>query len=364
MADATDSKSVEGNLMRVRLSPRASIMLVAWITLAQLTAAQSPTLRGTVFAAESGEPLFFSIVTLHPGASRQFVDAAGTFRFALTKPGTYLLSVRQIGFAPVDTSLVVDGDTTTIVHVALHHLAIELPPVTIAAERCTNPGPPDSNNAALRTIFDQLQENAHRLELLADSFPFEYTLERVVRIVNQVGDTGPPVTSKLHLSSQVERHHLYAVGRVVERAWGPWGNGDSNVVIHTATLEDLGKPEFIASHCFYLAGRDTVDGETFLRINFEPALRVHSADMAGAAFLDSLTYELRYTKTSLVRPENSLVRADLLSLTFRTKFHTIAPNISLDDSAIVVTKYKFGHGSEIERQRTSDIRFKRPPPVP
>lgn len=322
------------------------------------------TLRGTVVAAESHEPLGFSIVALHPGFAQRFTDARGTFAFEGAQPGTYLLSVRQIGYAPRDTQIVIASDSVTILRVLLRHLAIELPPVTIAAQQCTNPGPPDSNDTALRTIFDQLQENAHRLELLADSFPFEYTLERVVRIVSQRGDTGPPVTSRLHLSSQVERRHPYAVGRVVERAWEPWGNGDSNVVIHTATLEDLGKAAFVANHCFSLAGRDTIGGQTLVRINFEPALRVRAADMAGAAFLDSVTYELRYTKTSITRPENSLARTDLLSMTFRTKFHNIGPAIPLDDSAVVVTKYRFGHGAEIEQQRTLDIRFKRQPPVP
>src|SRR6266571_8923666 len=284
MADATDSKSVGGNPMRVRLSPRASAMkwflCLAWT---QLAAAQQPALRGTVVSAETGLPLSFSIVSLHPNVGRQFTDGAGAFAFHGAKPGTYLLSVRQIGYTPLDTQVVVGGDSTTM-RIALRHLAIELPPVTIAAGQCTNPGRPASSDTALLAVFDRLQENARRFELLADSYPFRYNLEMTTREVRQRADTGRPVVQTLRLSSN--DNHPYTVGRVVEPAWGPWGSPDNTVVIHSADLQDLGNADFIANHCFRLAGRDTVDGETFVRIDFEPATHIRSADMAGAVYLD------------------------------------------------------------------------------
>ncbi len=214
MADATDSKSVGGNPMRVRLSPRASAMnwflCVAWI---QLAAAQQPSLRGTVVSVESGEPLGFTIVGLRPTAGRQFTDSAGGFAFAGTAAGRYVLSVRQIGYTPLDTQIVVRGDSTTVVRVALRHLAIDLPPVTVAGQQCTNPGRPDSSDAALLAVFDQLQENARRFELLAASYPFRYRLERTVRTVSQHGDTGDPVVSMMQFSSPRRRAGVGAVGR-------------------------------------------------------------------------------------------------------------------------------------------------------
>ena len=364
MADATDSKSVGGNPMRVRLSPRASAML--WwvsVTWTQLAAAQQPSLRGLVVAAESGDPLGFSIVTLHPGFGQRFTDARGTFAFDLPQPGPYVLNVRQIGYAPRDTGLVLAGDSATTVRIVLHHLAIELPPVTIAASQCTDPGPPDSSDAALRVVFDQLQENARRLALLADSYPFRYTFELTDRTVSQHGDTGPPVTRRLEFSSDQARHHPYAVGRVVERAWGPWGSPDSVLVIRSAELDDLGNPDFIASHCFHLAGRDTIGGETLVRINFEPAIRVRSADMAGAAYLDPTTYALRYTTTWLTKPERSSL-INVRAVTFRTRFRDIARGVPLQDSLTAVTTYRFGKPPNIQTQRTVDVRFRRQPPPP
>ena len=362
MADATDSKSVGGNPMRVRLSPRASAMTyLLLLATAQLAAAQQPALRGSVVSAETGLPLSFSIVTLHPNVGRQFTDGAGAFAFAGAKPGTYLLSVRQIGYTPLDTQVVVGGDSTVRMRIALRHLAIELPPVTIAAGQCTNPGRPDSTDSALRAVFDQLQENARRFELLADSYPFRFDLEIAVREVNQRGDTGRAAIRTLRLTSN--DNHPYAVGRVVEPAWGPWGSPDYVSLIHSAELQDLGNADFIANHCFRLAGRDTVDGKTFVRIDFEPATRIRSADMAGAAYLDSVTYELRYTTTWLTRPEQSSL-ISVRSMNFRTRFRNIARGVPLQDSLIVITTYPHSRQTKIETQRTVEVRFSRQPPPP
>ena len=349
--------------MRVRLSPRASaitwFLCLAW---AQLATAKQPSLRGTVVSAETGYPLGFSIVTLHPNITRQFTDGAGAFAFANTKAGTYLLSVRQIGYTPLDTQVVVGGDSTVRMRIALRHLAIELPPVTIAAGQCTNPGRPDSTDSALRAVFDQLQENARRFELLADSYPFRFDLEIAVREVNQRGDTGRAVIRTLRLTSN--DNHPYAVGRVVEPAWGPWGSPENTVVIHSAELEDLGNADFIANHCFRLARRDTIGGEALIRIDFEPATRVRSADMAGAAYLDSLTYALRYTETVLTRPERSAL-TDVRSMRFRTRFRNIARGVPLQDSLTAITSYRYHRGMRVETQRLIDVRFiRRAPSLP
>ncbi|HLZ98585.1 MAG TPA: carboxypeptidase-like regulatory domain-containing protein [Steroidobacteraceae bacterium] len=318
--------------------------------------------RGTVAGAESHQPLSFSTVALHPGFEQRFTDAGGGFVFPGVRPGNYLLSVRQIGYAPLDTQLVLSGDTT-VIQVALHHLAIELPPVTIAASQCANPGSPDPSDAALRAVFGQLQENARRLRLLSDSYPFHYTLELTDRLVNQRGDTGPPVTTHLRFSSTDNRNHAYMVGRVVERAWGPWGSPDSGLVIHSAELEDLANPDFVASHCFHLSGRDTIAGEKLIRIDFEPSKDVRSADMAGSAYLDSLTYQVRYTATALTRPDRSALR-NVRAVRFWTRFHNIGPGVPLQDSLWVMTSYYFDQGARIETQRTVDVQFKRPPPSP
>src|SRR5258706_5936248 len=135
MADATDSKSVGGNPMRVRLSPRASaVMYLLLFFSTPFAHAQQSILRGTVTSVETGEPLGFSVVTLRPTQAQRFTDSAGTFTLAGIRAGTYLLSVRQIAYAPLDTQIVATGDTASTLRLALRHLAVELPPVTITAQ--------------------------------------------------------------------------------------------------------------------------------------------------------------------------------------------------------------------------------------
>jgi len=341
--------------MDIRLS------LLLWPFLTGVALAQSD-LRGTVTSAETGQPLGYTIVTLYPQRDKQFTDARGMFAFAGTSAGSYLLSVRQIGYAPLDTQIVVRNDGPTTLEVALRRLAIELPPVTIAALPCMQPGPPDSSDAALLAVFGQLQENARRYELLAESYPFQYTLELSDRTVYQRGDTGKPEVQKLRFSSSDDRP--YQVGRVVEPAWGPWGNPANVLVIHSADLQVLGDANFISNHCFRLAGSDTIGGDALVRIDFEPAKRIGTADMAGSAYLDPVTYELRYTATSLTRPERSEL-TDVRSMTFLTRFRNIAPGVPLQDSLMAVTTYRYGgKRAKINTQRTLDIRFKRQPPQP
>jgi hypothetical protein len=331
------------------------------LVLTDVATAQQPSLslRGTVVSAESREPLGFSIVSLIPIAGKRFTDAGGSFVFDEIASGTYLLSVRQIGYAPLDSQVTVRGDSALRLLVALRHLAIELPPVTIAARpRCTNPGSPDAGaTPALAAVFEQLQENARRFELLADSFPFDYWLEQTLREVNTRGDTSRPTVDTIRLGSRSERP--YEVGRVVTPGWGPWR---SNVLlVRTPSLEEFGNAAFVKNHCFHLAGRDTIEGETLVRIDFEPAARL-GADMAGSAYLDSTTYALRFTESSLTHPERSELTT-VATMVTRTRFRQIGQGISVQDLLRAVTTFRSGGRRRgIETQRTVDVRFKRPPP--
>jgi hypothetical protein len=242
----------------------------------------------------------------------------------------------------------------------LQRLAIELPPVIVAALPCTAPGAPDSNDAALLGVFGQLQENARRYELMRTSYPFRYDLEIAKRTVNQRGDTGKPSRWRLHLLSRDTPP--YQVGRVIEPAWGPWKNPMGTHLIHDTHLEDLGNETFIANHCFRLAGTDTIGSEALLRIDFEPAMRIATADMAGSAYLDPVTFQVRYTITSITGLERSEL-SDLRSVISFVRFGSIAPGVPLQDSLSAVTTYRHSRTVKIETQRTSNVQFtSRQPP--
>ncbi len=325
--------------------------------LLQTVAAQS--IRGTVVLAQTGELLPFSVVMLSPGDARIFTDGQGRFSFSNLGNSTYVLSVRQIGFSPVDTQITLRGDDAPVVRIALHALVVQLPPlVVIGYGPCTAPGRPNSpDDSALVAVFDQLQENARRFELFADSYPFRFRIERTLRDVTRRGDTLKTVDI-LSLGNTDERP--YEVGRVVAPGWGPW---NSDLLVHTTVLQEFANKTFIETHCFHLAGRDTIAGETLVRVDFEPAERLGSADIAGAAYLDSITYELRFTETSLTHAERSPL-TEVNTITARTRFHSIAPGIPLQDSLIAITTYRFGRFTRrIETQRLIDMHFRRRAPT-
>ena len=332
-------------------------MLLHVIAVAQVITAP-PLISGTVRSAESGQPLGFSIVTLEPGGRRQFTDAAGAFVFESLSSGRYVLSVRQIGYAPLDSQIVVAGDSATVLHIVLRHLAIELPPVTVSTHAaCTRPGRPDSaSSPALAAVFDQLQDNARRFLLLAREYPFDYELEQTILDVDSRGDSARPLVDTIRLGSRLE--HPYEPGHVVTPPWGPW-RGD--LVIRTLSLEEFASRAFVANHCFYLAGRDTVEGETLVRIDFEPSRRL-GADLAGSAFLDSSTYQLRYTVSSLTHPQWTDLD-NVSAFVARTRFRDVGQGIPLQDYLRAETTFTLSaQKRRVETQRTIGVRFRRQPP--
>ncbi len=315
------------------------------------------TLRGTV-VAETGDPLGFSIVTLIPGAGRRFTDQRGAFAFHELAAGMYLLSVRQIGYTPLNTQIVLRDGTSLTLPVVLRRLAVELPPITVTGHAiCTHPGPPDRTvTPALAAVFDQLQENARRLELLADSHPFRFRLERRFRGVNRRGDSLAAEVDTIDLESS-ETRRPYRPGRVVAQGSGPFRD---RRVVSLPSLHEFGDSAFLHNHCFRLAGRDTIGGEMLVRIDFEPAQRLRSSDVAGSAYLDSITYELRFTETSLTKPQRAQIQG-IRSLVARIEFTSLVRGIALQDFVRAVTTYRSGLvTSRVETQRLLGVHFKRP----
>jgi hypothetical protein len=314
------------------------------ILLAALLSTPLGTVHGTVVSAETGDPLAFSIVSLRPTLNEHFTDEHGAFTFAGVLPGTYRLVVRQIGYTPADTTLVVTSDADVVVHIVLIHVAVELPPITVTGElTCTQPGLPDAaSTPALSAVFEQLLENARRYRLLADSFPFTFVIER--RYESEV-DT---------VTQTSAQEHRYRPGRVID-----WGKGDfrNQRVVLLPALQEFADSAFLQNHCFRLAGRDTLEGETFVRVDFEPAARLRSPDVAGAAYLEEGTYQLRYTRVSLTRAERSL--PGVIGLVATTRFREIVPGIVLHDRVRAVTTLR-RVPERVEEQRLLAVQFMRP----
>ncbi len=323
--------------------------LVAFALFAQQP--QGVTLHGTVVAAETGEPLAFSIVSLRPGVDAHFTDQAGAFTFGRLSAGTLRLLVRQIGYAPAETTFVVEPEADVSIRIALRRVAVDLPPITVTGElTCVQPGPPDAAvTPALAAVFDQLLENARRYGLLADSFPFSFVLERTY---SSAGER--PLTVDTITQTSADERRRYRPGGVVEAGTGAWR--DRRVVLLPG-LEEFAESAFVHNHCFRLAGRDTTEGAVFIRIDFEPAARLRSSDVAGAAYLDARSYQLRYARVRLTRPGRTL--PGVLGLVASLRFREIVPGIVLQDR-IRTVRILPRQIELIEEQRLLAIHFLRP----
>jgi hypothetical protein len=316
-------------------------------------------IQGTVRSAETNDPLGYSIVRLIPQFGQRFTDAVGRFSFDHIPAGTYLLSVRQIGYTPIDTQLVISASSTIRLSLTLRHLAVELPAITITGHaQCTQPGPPDRDaTPALAAVFDQLLENARRLELLADSYPFRTRVERALQGVSRRGDSLTLEVDTLDLGSH-ETQRPYRPGQVVTEGTGPYRGR----IVSLPALQELGDSAFLWNHCFRLAGRDTIEGQTLVRIDFEPHERMRFSDVAGSAYLDSTTYQLIFTDTDLTRPDRAGIRG-IRDLTARVRFRAITTGIVLPQYVRAVTRYRVGElRSRVETQWLLAVYFTRKPP--
>jgi carboxypeptidase family protein len=300
-----------------------SRLLALGLLLAGPVTVAAQTLRGDVRALETHLPLPFSTVVVQPGVTGRFTNDSGVFAFHDLARGEYRVIVRAIGFLPFDSVITVAADTI-VLHVALRALAIELPPVTVVATRaCVRPGPPARDSEPdLAAIFDQLRENAARFRLLSEAYPFRYWIQR--RVWDEPGAHGDSVAvDTLELRSDVQV--AYKPGGLIMNQTGP--KGRSERTLRLPTVIDLADSVFHQAHCFSFGGIDNIEGESQWRVDFLAADRLHAPDVAGSAWLDSTTYELRQLVFRLTRPEKAATSLKTLEVT--VAFGALLPAVTV-----------------------------------
>jgi len=351
----------------------ARLLLVAGAVLGTVVPAgaqqpERPTgggaVRGEVVSAATEERLAYVLVALPPRFAQRFTDDSGYFLFDHVPAGAHRLFVRQVGYLPLDTVLVV-RDGPVAVRIALRSVAFELPPITVVRRAtCRTPGPPDpAASPELAVVFEQLRQNAERSRLLADAYPFQYW---VVRTIAEEDREGVRQSVQIDTTgSQSRRRWRYAPGRVVTPTDEP-GRPSGERVMHIPELPDLADSVFHGTHCFSFGGLEPVEGRAYLRIDFLAAVSLRSSDVDGTAWLDPETYQLRQLRLVLTRPGGA--GRGVKGLVAEVRFREIVPSIIVPAQVSAVTtlgpaRPRMSVVRRTEEQELLRLEFLRPLPT-
>jgi carboxypeptidase family protein len=296
---------------------RSSIALTLLGLLPLAAQAQQPvrapggTLTGVVRDSATGLPVGYALVVVTGHEQRVFATESGKFTLTGLGGGTLALRVQQIGYRAVSLTVSVDarsgaGAGTPGLVVTLARQAFVLPQIVVQGDFCT--GAPSAEEET-GTILDEAFRNAERLLTLERAYPFRVTYQKsIMKLDSTYSRTGGWVDTLRYES----RYRSYHRGQVLVRdGKGPY----SHEVANYFTASDVATQEFRESHCFWYAGRDSVDGFPGYRIDFAPTAATHSVDWAGSLLIDSVTM-------TLLRSEAHLVNLPAKGTSFRSALCT------------------------------------------
>ncbi|MEP6832820.1 MAG: carboxypeptidase-like regulatory domain-containing protein [Gemmatimonas sp.] len=333
------------------------------------SATQSATgvLRGTV-SSTGGGPLAYAVVTIASLGLQQFSSTQGKFYFTKIPAGKYHLTIRQLGYQAVATDVTLGANGSADIDVKMDRIATRLATMRVLEEwRCTKPGSPGKKGGDLELleVFEQLEQNAVRLRLLMNEYPFDLRMERRRVLENDQGREVLDGVDTAHtLSSDKSR---YVVGKVVNKERMP--NRTEQYFLQVPTLLDFAQEEFQKNHCFLLRGIDTTKGRHMIRVDFKASEKIKQPDVEGTVFLDTSTYRLRQTEIRLTK-----IPADipgLASLRATTFFDDVVPGMPIISSITAVSDLRSARGASpfnraVENQSTLSLTFlkKRPESIP
>jgi hypothetical protein len=308
-------------------------------------------LVGDVVAKETGTPLDHSMITVMSAGRQTFSSESGIFAFSNLASGSYRLRVTHLGFTPVEVTVDVPADAPPRrVRVELTRLSIQLKVVKVFAKpSCTNPGRPDPvANADFAAVIQQLRLNAEHYQLLADSFPFSYSVQRTARPMMGDSSRGVATIDTLDLRSDY-RGWEYAMGNVVELT-------NTGFLMHLPELRDFAGIEFLNNHCFTYGGLDSTRDGPRLRIDFRADDQIRAPDVNGTIWLDAQSYQIRRADLEMSRMPNGLREVTAVRVT--TLFEEMAPSIVVFHDVLGKTSLRHsGNGRRTVIASTEDQRL-------
>lgn len=319
--------------------------------------AGAQVVRGVVLDPAGGR-LGYSVVSL-VGTDRQILtDDVGRFVFDGLAPGSYRLRARHLGFSPLDTTVTLSSaGTSADLELRLTHLTIRLSEMRVVAPGpCVHPGVPDeSTDYSLAAVFGQLRENADRAIALATQFPFLYRMER--RTTEKTVNHGEHPVGRDTVAFDGNAGWAYRPGNMITPVND---HGRMTTQLNIPGLVQLADSNFHAAHCFTYGGVRKVAGKRYIRIDFEPDIRLDTPDIEGSAFLDPETYQVRRIVMSLTHAD--LVSTQIAAMKVTSTFREIVPSIMILDTADAVTTFEMPSGGPVvrtERQKNVAVQFSR-----
>jgi hypothetical protein len=272
-------------------------------------------------------------------------------------PGSYHLRVKELGFAAVDTVIVLAAERALQnLTVVLKPIAFNLATVTIKVTRaCVDPGDTTNVDSDFQTMLIELRKNAERERLLVSSYPFEY------RIAKWFDSSDPAALLRSGTDTVAyrsdERPH-YSPGKLIRD--DPSTATPNQRIMLVPGLEDLGDPEFLRSHCFIYAGSQTDSGVVIHRIDFRPNKTLHAPDVEGSAFLDGDSFVIRRAIFRITRPYQ--LRPPVADLQVTTIYREILPGVTVigdvrSEQSVRPEFLSLRTVRLTERQRLLDVRF-------
>ncbi|MEP6832819.1 MAG: carboxypeptidase-like regulatory domain-containing protein [Gemmatimonas sp.] len=317
---------------------------------------QSGALRGSVTSA-TGQVLGYAVVSLTALETQQFANEQGKFFFANVRPGTYRLTVRQLGYTAANVEVHVVAGQIQDVAVKMDHIVNTLTAMKVKGQwACANPGRPlRTGPDPLVEVFEQLEQNAVRLRLLSTQYPFDMITER--RRMMQHADGLETLDNLDSVRTSSSTKARYEPGKVVHDPEGVTKTREK--LLQIPTLLDFADPQFQSNHCFVLAGVEENDGVKEIRVEFKPADKLKTPDVGGSVFLQAETFKLTRSEIDLTKIPSNL--PGLMRVRATTYFDEVFPGLPIIGEVVATSDLKVSSplapARAVERIRTLRLVF-------
>ena len=315
-------------------------------------AAQQSAVHVTVTAASTGQVLGFALVAIPTLGLERFSSERGQLTFPQIPVGTYRMRVRQLGYEPFETTVVVKSGTMSEVVVHMTRISQTLEAMQVEADwRCEKPGRPPASNKRAVAAFEQMEQNAERLRLLREQYPYNVYVERWRLLVRTDGSDSTTLRDTIITASDSQTK--YAPGNVVynrnkEKNW--------EYYMRIPTLAVFADDIFEKNHCFVVRGVDKTKGN-MLRIDFKTFYKVKTPDVEGSVFLDTSSFRLMRSEVKLTTLPKNLTGISSVSVV--ALFTEVSPGLPITGAVDAVTQlntFNYGNNFFVEVEKQAPVR--------